>query len=349
MEAVKYDTTESEENRVSIQDKVSFLKNAEAYPHPVSQVETRETHMSWVFLAGAMAYKIKKPVVYRLLDFRTLEARFKNCQEEFRINKRLAKDIYIGLVPLVLNDEGRLQIDGKGQVIEWMVKMKRIQDDALLEYAINQKKADKALLKGAADLLAAFYHDSPAIHVKPILFRQKLKDEITYLCIELLNAAYDFPVSVIVQISNKLTHFLIIHSLLFDERMAKGRIIEAHGDLRPEHICLGPEPAIIDALEFEKELRIMDIAKELAFLDMECEFLGDNTAGKFFIEIYGKACNDIIPPQLLVFYKTQKALLRTYLVARHILEPDYRNDPKWLKKANRYLQLAEKYSKLLPP
>lgn len=338
----------SVESAATIAEKVAFLEQPRAYPHPVTNVEVKETHMSWVFLAGDLVYKLKKPVVYRFLDFRLLEARFENCREEVRLNQRLAGDIYVGIEPLVLNKDGQMQVGGKGQVIEWMVKMKRIREEDLLDYAIKHQKAEEKLVNGAAELLAHFYLNSPPVPIEPGLHLKKLKSEIISTYTELLNPLYHFPQGLIETICNNLTGFLGNHSSLFENRIANGKIIDAHGDLRPEHICLAPQPAIIDALEFKKELRIMDIAEELSFLGMECEMIGDPAPGKLFFDRYQKIKKDIIPETLICFYKSKRAFLRAYLVARHILEIGYKDDPKWLKRANDYLLLSEKYNNKLP-
>ena len=331
------------ENGVSINEKVSFLKQPGAYRHPVIKVETKETHMSWVFIVNDVVYKLKKPVTYRFLDFRTLEARLNNCREEIRLNRRLAEGIYIGIVPLVLNEDGKLQVEGKGQVVEWMVKMKRIPEENLLDYAIEHWRADEALVKGAAELLAEFYKNAPPVHMDPDLYRLKLRDQIISAQTELLQPLYHFPVALVEQVGNYLIGFLNDHSSLFDKRMADGKIIEAHGDLRPEHICLAPQPAIIDSLEFNRELRVMDIAEELAYLNLECEMMGNTSTGRFFIDVYKKLTNDNIPGILVNFYEIKKACLRAYLVARHIEESHYKEDPQWLARANAYLKLAENY------
>ncbi|MGE5107420.1 MAG: hypothetical protein ACM3H8_07740 [Sphingobacteriales bacterium] len=336
------------ENDVSLARKISFLKQPGAYSHPVKKVETKETHMSWIFLVNDVVYKFKKPVMYRFLDFRTLEARLKNCMEEIRLNKRLAGDIYLGVVPLVLNEEGGLQIEGKGQVVEWLVKMKRIPEENLLDYAIGLQKTDEALIEGVAELLAKFYKNAPPASTEPELYRRKLKDEIIATGMELQDPLYHFRVELIEHITNNLVNFLSIYSFLFDDRINSGKIIEAHGDLKPEHICLAPQPAVIDALEFNRDLRIMDIAEELSFLDMECEIMGDSMTGKIFVDVYQKLSGDKIPEMLLLFYKAKKSFLRTYLVARHISEASYKKEQKWMMMANSYLLLSEKYSRMLP-
>jgi aminoglycoside phosphotransferase family enzyme len=336
------------ENEVPLEAKVSFLMQPSVYTGKATKVEAKETHMSWVFLVNGFAYKLKKPVTNSLFDFQTLEARRQNCMEEVRVNKRLANDIYLGIVPLVINEAGKLQIDGKGQIVDWLVKMKRIPEDNFLHLAIRSKKKLKELIESAARVLTEFYKKASPVQMDAISYRKKLKEEIVATRAELTNPIYHFPAAVNQQITDKLIQFLDTHYLFFDNRVASGKIIEAHGDLKPEHICLVPQPAVIDALEFSKGLRIMDIAEELSFLDMECEMMGDLVTGKIFFDYYQEVSNDKIPESLIFFYKSKKAFLRTYLVARHITEANYKDDPKWLTRANAYLQLSEKYANKLP-
>jgi aminoglycoside phosphotransferase family enzyme len=332
-----------EHNFISLKEKVTFLMKPESYHPPVSKVEIKETHMSFVFLVNDFVYKLKKPVQYHFLDFRNIEARYKNCEEEVRVNKRLAKEIYIGIVPLVINGDGKLELEGSGEIIDWLVKMKRIAEMNFLDFAITHKKTDLTILEQTAMLLSDFYINAPQIQINPDEYRSKLKDEIIYAHDELTK--HDYPISPILteQLYRTLDNFIDSHAALFTGRIAKGKIIEAHGDLRPEHICLSPQPAIIDALEFNRDLRIMDIAEELSFLDMECEIIGNTQVGEYFISTYKKQSGDEIPDLLVFFFKAKKAFLRTYLVARHLTEAGYKKDPKWLKKANDYLQLSGKY------
>jgi aminoglycoside phosphotransferase family enzyme len=336
-----------EPNTVSLAEKVSFLRKPASYPHPVSKVETKETHMSWVFLADDYVYKLKKPVQYHFLDFRAIEARYKNCEAEITINKRLANDIYVGIVPLVINEKGKLAIDGSGEIIDWLVKMKRIAEINFLDFAIANNLIDFIKLEETAKLLADFYINAPGIQVSPDEYMRKLEDEMIFSHDELRKHDFQLSDSLIEKLFATLKNFIKSHTALFVDRIEKGKIIEAHGDLRPEHICLPPQPAIIDALEFNRELRVMDIAEELSFLDMECEMIGNTQVGEHFISTYKLRSGDEIPDLLLFFYKAKKAFLRTYLVARHVTEADYKEDPKWLIKATAYLQLSGKYTNLI--
>lgn len=327
----------------STDEKIAFLQEPKNYPHFAEAVMTRETHMSVVFLVNGLVYKMKKPVQYDSFDHRRLESRRTNCREEVKINRQLAKDIYMGTVPLVINAKGALQLEAKGEVVEWLVKMKRIPEENMLDFAIRHNAINENYLDNAARLLIGFYKASPAISISVGHFIQKQEADVLSNYNRLASPSFELKLSVLKELTSGMMAFVAANPSLFEERVKKGKIIDAHGDLRPEHVCLAPVPAIIDRLEFSRELRIMDIAEELAFLSMECELIGNRSAGEFFSDEYIQDTGDAFPQALSKFYKIKKACLRAYLVARHIHEPEYRNDPKWLGKANAYLGLAEKY------
>lgn len=322
---------------------MAFLKQPGTYGIGVKTVEVKETHMSVVFLAGNRAYKLKKPVKYQYLDLRSLESRFRNCQEEMLLNKRLARDIYLEMIPLTINEKGKFELNGRGTIADWLVEMIRLQEDTMLDHAIINHTISESLLRPPAILLAEFYNKSPGISISTRQYRHKLKREIISASKGLLHPSFQLPSTQVSALTQALIDFLSVESSIFDKRLWEERVIEAHGDLRPEHVCLKPYPAIIDCLEFNRQLRIMDTAEELSFLAMECEMLGDKLTGKIFFETYSNITSDFIPESLTRFFKMKKACLRAFLVARHIKERVYRQDPKWLSKARAYLQLAEQY------
>lgn len=118
---------------MDLQAKVACLSRPEIYPERPAAVEVVQTHMSFVFLTGSYAYKLKKPVRYHFLDFSTLEARYRDCQEEVRLNRRLARDVYLGVVPLTLAPQGGLRLGGDGEPVEWLVQMRQLPKRLMLE------------------------------------------------------------------------------------------------------------------------------------------------------------------------------------------------------------------------
>src|SRR5579885_1694049 len=118
--------------------KVAFLSEPKTYGSPAGGVVRRETHMSWVFLAGERVYKLKKPVRFPYLDFSTLARREAACRAELRLNRRLAPDVYLGVIPLTAT-EGKLALGDGGDVIDWLVVMRRLDEGGTLEHAIAEK------------------------------------------------------------------------------------------------------------------------------------------------------------------------------------------------------------------
>ena len=145
------------ERAMDLQAKVAFLKQPQTYPDHPPRVETIETHMSWVFLTPQHAFKLKKPVRYDYLDFSTLAARKKNCEEEVRLNQRLAPGVYRGVVALTMDARGEARIDGQGEVVDWLVKMRRLSAELVRQFD-EGAKLDKAI---RANLAALGFIDLP--------------------------------------------------------------------------------------------------------------------------------------------------------------------------------------------
>ncbi len=322
----------------TLEEKVAYLSRPEIYPTQV--VETKETHMSWVFLTDRRAWKMKKPVRYDFLDFSTLEARRKDCEEELRLNRRLAADVYYGIIPLTIDAQGELRLGGSGETIDWLVKMRRLPADLMLDRAIADRTVRAASARKVGSLLARFYKRSVPAEISGSEYRQRMRDDIRANQRELANPDYALPVNLLESITRAQLVFLDQDRELFDRRAQNGRIIEAHGDLRPEHICLESEPVIIDCLEFNRDLRILDTASELSFLALECERLGAPQVGDLILETCIEETGDSPPARLLEFYKSYHACLRAKIAVWHLKDHGINDREKWTGRARHYLDLA---------
>ncbi|MEX1238927.1 MAG: hypothetical protein WEB30_04390, partial [Cyclobacteriaceae bacterium] len=231
--------------------------------------------------------------------------------------------------------------------IDWLVKMKRLPKEHMLDTALKEGTVRSEWVGNAAEKLAEFYVDSkPVYNLDQRELRGGIMRDIEINSAALLNNNFKLDHALIVGITTDLLHFMIKRADLFVQRIAGGRILDAHGDLRPEHICLGPIPVIIDRLEFNGELRIMDVAEELAFLELECEMLGNASTGRVFLDVYCLKSGDNIPEMLIHFYKVKRALLRAKLSINHLLEGKYLVDAgKWRGRCDAYLQVAAAYCK----
>jgi aminoglycoside phosphotransferase family enzyme len=320
--------------------KVAFLRQSDSYPEPTWRVEAIETHMSWVFLTDSYVYKLKRPVRYELLDFRTLRARRFFCQEELRLNRRLAPEVYLGLVPLTTDRRGHLALGGVGDAVDWLVRMRRLPAQLTLDYLLQHGALAEVDLLRLAGRLAAFYFALPAEALSAARYRTRFLRRLMAASRELGQQAYELPQDQVQSLHDAQCAALQRLGPLLDERVAQGHIVEGHGDLRPEHIYLGNPLAIIDCLEFSHELRVADTADELAFLALECERLGSPTAGRALLQAYARFTGDTPAPQLVHFYQSCRALTRAMIAARHLLDEKFRHSPHWWRRACQYLALA---------
>ncbi|MBL6448749.1 hypothetical protein JMN32_20725 [Fulvivirga sp. 29W222] len=323
-------------------DKVRFLSRPESYAH-TQEVLVRETHMSFVFLTDDHVYKLKKPVCYDFLNFSTLEARHKYCREEVRVNKVLAPDVYLGVVAMRFDGE-HLSLGSKGVLVDWLVKMRRLPDEYMLDNLLNNGRVPMPWIQKAAEKLTNFYLSTSPVCMSGHQYREMIKEKVEIDINNLLSQEFGLYKPQIMGIGIDLLRFLMHFSFLFDLRVSEGRVKECHGDLRPEHICLFPEPLMIDRIEFNENLRLMDIAEELSFLTLECEVLGFSETGETFIHFYRLKSKDDIPEELIHFYKAKRALLRAWLCIHHLLEKVYSDQEiKWRGKCENYLNIASDY------
>jgi aminoglycoside phosphotransferase family enzyme len=328
----------------TLEAKVGFLGRPDAYPEATSRVEAVETHMSWVFLTDAHAYKLKKPVRYAYLDFSTPEARRLDCEREVRLNRRLAFDVYLGVMPLLCDAAGRLHLGGEGETVDWLVQMRRLPADRMLDHLLRCGTVTRAEIAQLARLLARFYAAATAEAIAPATYRQTLAARIEDNLRELTSPEFALDPVMAEHLARFQLGFLHAHAAWFDRRLLEGRIVEGHGDLRPEHVCLLAEPVVIDCLEFNREFRILDPADELGYLALECERLHAPQVGRWLLDGYGEASGDIPPDALIHFYQSCRALLRAKLALWH-LRDDGRHPPgTWRATAEAYLELAQRHA-----
>lgn len=320
--------------------KVAFLASTDAHPD-AETVELRETNMAWVFLADNRVLKMKKPVQHTFLDYSTLDARRRVCEDEVRLNRRLAPDVYLGVARLTCDREGGLAIDGAGRTVEWLVVMRRLPEARMLDQMILAGTVDRAAILGIADRLADFYQGLPAAEVKTSAYFGRMKTELelgksvfSHVEFNALSRRGITVIGLLEDLLDRAPHLLA-------DRVADGRIVEGHGDLRPEHICLTDPPVIIDCLEFSKDLRTVDPFDELSYLGMECAVLGADWIGPLIIECCAEVLDDLPSERVLALHTGFRAALRARQALAHLLDPKPRTPAKWQPLAARYLDQAE--------
>jgi aminoglycoside phosphotransferase family enzyme len=294
--------------------------------------------MSWIFLAGRRAYKLKKPVRFDYLDFSTLALREAACRSELSLNRRLAPDVYLDVVPLTRGPRG-LAIGGPGEVVDWLVVMRRLDEAGVLETRLKNHVTNAELDRLAARL-SAFYRRARPVAISPSAHRAGWARALADNRRVLLEPRLGLPGGQVRMIDRVLRRFLHSQSALLDERVRRRRIVDAHGDLRPEHIWMGDPIRIIDCLEFSAALRANDPLDETAFLDMELARLGAPAVGRRIRAKVLAALDERQPEPLYSFYRCHRAMLRARLSIAHLLEPNPRTPEKWPARTRAYLALA---------
>jgi uncharacterized protein len=329
----------SSQDATALVDKVRFLSSPAAHPGASGPVVARETHMSWVFMAGDKVYKLKKPVRFAYLDFSTLDRRVAACRAEYLLNQRLAPDVYLGLAPLTCSTGG-LAISGDGPVVDWLVVMRRLDEAQTLDTALRGGWLEPQEVDRLAATLGVFYQHAPRVQLEPAQYVVTWQHALTANCRVLFNARLGLPSGIVQRVAQVQRRFLTERSPLLRERIWARRFVDAHGDLRPEHIWLRRPMAIIDCLEFDPKLRANDPLDEIAFLHLECERLGGLWAAERIRRRLAHALGDNPASGLFLFYRSHRAMLRARLSIAHLLDANPRTPEKWPALARIYLALA---------
>jgi aminoglycoside phosphotransferase family enzyme/predicted kinase len=302
------------------------LMRPEAWPSPApSAVELVETHVSWVFRADRDVIKVKKPLDLGFLDFRSTERRRKACDDEVRLNARLAGATYLGVVPVTRGDDGSLRIGGPGPAVDWGVHMKRLADTC---------RADSLLARGAlrgeqidrvAEILAGF-HASAAVPAEvalrwasPEAVARNVRDNFAQTR-ALAPGLLPEPASK--EVERAQLALLADRASLFEARVDGGFVRDGHGDLRLEHLYFEPDGLrIIDCIEFDERYRVADVCCDVAFLSMDLAAHGRVDLAERLLARYARASDDYDLYALVDFYEGYRAWVRAKVAAIVACDP----------------------------
>jgi aminoglycoside phosphotransferase family enzyme len=286
------------------------LARPEAYGGQTGAVEVRETHISWVFLAGDRAYKLKKPVILPFVDYGTAPRRREMCEEEVRLNRRLAPDVYLGTRAVIPTAEGVvLAPAGHPDAIDHVVEMRRFDEARTLAARVLHGGEYLPALVAVGRCLAEFHADAaaPAAEHATAALHAALAQNIDTL----LALAPDREFACQVAAPARFTEaFVAARRGELEARAATGRVRDGHGDLRAEHVLLEHGVEVVDCLEFDPALRIADVGCDLAFLIMDLEALGSRVAARAVLDGYRDAGGDPGDDALLAFFAVYRALVR---------------------------------------
>ncbi len=327
---------------------IAGLCRPEAYSHGPECVDLVQTHISWVFLAGDLVFKVKKPVDYGFLDFTSLEKRRHFCGEEVRLNRRLCPDLYLGVEPLTLDGEGRVRMGGPGEPLDYAVKMKRMPSDGMMLEKLDRGEVGQETMDVLAGLLADFYRlaetggtvdEFGSREVIKFNTDENFAQTADYVDVALSEERFG-------RIRSFTDSFLEERGDLLERRIRGGYIRDCHGDLHMANICLGEKVWIFDCIEFNERFRFSDVASDLAFLAMDLDFRGRPELAERLVERYVELSGDKELPELLDFYKCYRAYVRGKINCFTFDQPAVPaiERERALDQARRYFALAYRYA-----
>ncbi len=328
---------------------IDDLMNPSAYPELTKKVTLAQTHISTVFIGDEIVYKIKKSVNFGFLDFSTLEKRNYYCNKEVELNSRFSQDVYLGVYPVTF-DGTKHAINGKGEVVDYAVKMRRLSDEDLLKTRFKKGNVTSEDIGRIGEAIASFHKISKRSNE---IDKFGKLDVVKFNTDENFQQTAEFVGDSISKeqyqgLKNWTDEFYKEHQELFVQRVKNSKIRDCHGDLHMEHICLTDPIIIFDCIEFNDRFRYSDTASDIAFLLMDLEFNDGEGLSKKLCKAYltsvGENDDDLIY-HLINFYKVYRAYVRgkvtSFILKDSSVADDKKNNAR--DTAQRYFALAHSY------
>jgi len=328
---------------------IEGLQNLALYDHPVDQFEVIETHISWVLLTGEYVYKIKKPVDFGFLDFSTLEKRRFYCEEELRLNRRLAPQLYLDVVTINGN-EAEPEINGQGPIIEYAVKMRQFPQSSQLDHMLEQVGLDTAIMDKLADKVAQFHLTNRSVDQDSVYGDiEHIQQPVLENFAQVRSCIHDMALT---QRLDKLKQWsqqqLAVLTPIIESRKARGYIRECHGDMHLRNIALWQDEIVLfDCIEFNENFYWIDVMSEIAFLVMDLEDHQQGHLAQHFLNRYLEITGDYTGLQVFLFYKVYRAMVRVKVAALRCAQAEPNSDifkQNWLE-LEQYINLAEEYTR----
>jgi len=287
---------------MSLPPLIQALLEPSAYPEPPGAIEFKQTHISYLFFTQAYVYKIKKAVDFGFLNFTTVEKRKFFCHQEVALNRRLSPDVYIGVVE-VNRENSRIVFEGRGEVVEYAVKMRRLPSDRMMDSLLTADKVTGPMVRHIANVIADFHRNAETnAHIsgfgQPSVIEQNTEENfiqtMNFIGRTITQKQFD-------EIKEYAHGFFKTRHGLFAKRIEQGLIRDCHGDIHAEHICITNGIYIFDCIEFNERFRYSDTAADIAFLAMDLDFYNCNNLSRIFCDAYIKASGEETPAHSLTF------------------------------------------------
>lgn len=330
---------------------IESLQSPKCYPHPVGQIILVETHISWVFLTGQYVYKIKKPVLFTFVDFSTLEKRRWFCEEEVRLNRRLAPQLYLGVVSIT-GSPSDPRMDGEGTPFECAVKMKQFLPDQEFHKLLEAGELHEHVVSQLAIDIGAFHSriepaGDPSPYGEPEMVWRPVAECFEDIPLAALPVRIQSCVQEIKEWTNQEWERL---RPVLGQRKSSGHIRECHGDLHLGNIALFEgRICVFDALEFEPRLRWIDVISEVAFLVMDLESKDRVDLAYWFLNCYLEVTGDYAGMRVFRLYEVYRALVRAKVAGLRLAQV-VPGSPAWENihaEMVRYVKLAHRL--IMPP
>ncbi len=329
-------------------DLVASMSNPAFYPHGPDDVQLIQTHISWIFIAGDLVYKVKKAVDFGFLDFTTLEKRNYYCNKEIELNRRFAPGVYVGVLEITEDGEGRLCPGGEGAIVEYAVEMKKIPEKRMLYRLLEAGRVTEDDVRRVGRYLARVYGEIPSDERAQKFGTSEVIATNVLENFDQTRKYREGPVSTAAfdALETWSRSFLERNKPLLSARGEGGYIKDCHGDLHLQHICIeGNAISIFDCIEFNERFRFGDVASDVAFLSMDFDFNGRRDLGDIFVGAYVDESGDASLLDVLKFYKVYRAMVRakvtSFMLDDETLGTAVRKEV--FRKAKRYYDLAHAY------
>lgn len=325
----------------------------ESFPHKPQNLEIIQTHISYVFIADELVYKIKKPVNFGFLDFTTLELRKHFCEKEVELNRRLCPDIYLGIVP-ISERGGSYELENGENIVEYAVKMRKLPTQGMMEKLIREGSLTNKHIDLIVTTLVPFFknartgegvNEHGSIETVSFNTEENFSQTKGYVGRALNRWRYS-------EIVKWTRSFLKENKALFESRISGGYIREGHGDLYSANICFDDlkKVYIFDCIEFNERFRSGDVASDIAFLSMDLDFHGLRELSEYFVNSYVEKSGDRDLLKVLNFYKCYRAYVRgkigCFTSDDQALSEEKRKEA--LETARKYFDLAYLYAEGKP-
>jgi aminoglycoside phosphotransferase family enzyme/predicted kinase len=328
---------------------LEYLKNPAFYGSNIESVKVLQTHISFVALTGEYAYKVKKPVNFGFLDFSTLEKRKYFCEEEMRLNKRLCRNIYLDVIPIAQKNN-LVRLNGKGEIIDYALKMKEFSQDKIMTNLMKKGKIDEEVIDKICTILVDFYnsgeHSDEIDKYGEVKSIKQNIDENFEQTKSIVDVA--IPKDIYEYIKNVSNTFFYKKKDVFEQRIKEEHIHDCHGDLHSGNIVVTDKIYIFDCIEFNKRFRFCDVASDISFLAMDLDYLNYPFLSSYLINSYVEKSKDDDIFNVLNFYKSYRAYVRGKINGFRLNDPtvDKKEKKLIIETAKKYFDLSHYYASL---